>query len=313
MIFRSLLLGAALGAAVSAADLRIGIIGTDTSHAGAFTSILNDPKHPQWLPGARVVAAYKGGSKDLKESYTRVDKYAEDLRSKYGVEIVPDIKTLLSKVDAVLLESVDGRPHLEQARPVIEAGKPLFIDKPLSSTLKDAREIARLAKEKNVKWWSSSTLRFADFMNDLKKPGITGVITWGPGPEEEHHQLDLAWYAVHPIEMLYTLMGTGCVEVTRTVTNGSDIITGKWKDGRTGVVKTLKPYGEFGAVAFYEKTILQSPDKPKYSYVPLVQNIIKAFQTGQVPVPNEETLEMFAFMDAAQRSKEAGGKPMPVR
>ena len=312
-MIRSFLFCAATVTLASAADLRLGIIGTDTSHAGAFTSILNDPKNPNYVPGARVVAAFPGGSKDLKESASRVDKYAEELRTKYGVEIVPDIKTLLTKVDAVLLESVDGRPHLEQARPVIAAGKPLFIDKPLSSTLKDAREIARLAKEKNVKWWSSSSLRFADFVKELKQPGITGVITWGPGPEEEHHQLDLSWYGVHPIEMLYTLMGTGCVEVTRTVSAGSDIITGKWKDGRTGVVKTLKPYGEFGAVAFFEKTIKQSPEKTKFSYVPLVQHIIKSFQTGEVPVPNDETLEMFAFMDAAQRSKEAGGKPMPLR
>jgi hypothetical protein len=304
---------AACAAALSAADLRIGIIGTDTSHATAFTSFLNDPANPNFIPGARVVAAFKGGSKDLPESANRVEKYAAELQSKYGVEIVPDIATLLTKVDAVLLESVDGRPHLEQARPVIAARKPLFIDKPLSSNLDDAREIARLAKAANVKWFTSSTLRFAPFVQEMKRPGIQGVITWGPGPEEEHHQLDLSWYGVHPIEMLYTLMGTGCVEVARTVSSSGDVITGHWRDGRIGTVRTLKPYGEFGAVVYFEKTLLQSPEKTKFSYVPLVQEIIRFFQTGAAPVPNEESLEMFAFMDAAQRSKAAGGKPMPMR
>ena len=299
---------------LSAADLRIGIIGTDTSHVGAFTGMLNDPTNKNYIPGARVVAAFKGGSKDIESSHSRVDKYADELKAKWGVEIVPDIATLLTKVDAVLLESVDGRPHLEQARPVIAAGKPLFIDKPLAATLEDAREIARLAKAKNVKWFSSSSLRYASFVEELKKPGgIKGAITWGPGPLEEHHKLDLGWYAVHPIEVLYALMGPGCEEVTRTFTEGGEVITGRWKDGRLGSVRTLKPYGEYGAVAFYEKKAAQSPEKASFSYVPLVQNIIKFFQTGVVPVPNDETLEMFAFMDAALRSKESGGKPAKLR
>ena len=301
-------------AGLMAADLRIGIIGTDTSHVPAFTSILNDPANPNHIPGARVVAAYKGGSKDLKESWDRVDKYAEEIKTKYGVEIVPDIATLLSKVDAVLLESVDGRPHLAQAKLVIEAGKPLFIDKPLSSSLEDARAIAKLAAAKGVKWFSSSSLRYADFLIDLKKKApVKGAMVWGPGPLQEHHQLDLSWYGIHTVEMLYVLMGQGCVEVSRTFSDNAEVITGKWKDGRVGTMRTLKPYGDFGAVAFYEKGLAQSPEKTKFSYVSLMQQIIPFFKTGQVPVDNAETLEMFAFMEAAQRSRAAGGKPMRLR
>ncbi len=48
-------------------------------------------------------------------------------------------------------------------------------------------------------------------------------------------------------------------------------------------------------------------------YAPLVREIVQFFQTGRPPVSNEETLEIFAFLDAAQRSKEAGGKPMVLR
>jgi hypothetical protein len=305
---------AAMASIAGAADIRVGIIGTDTSHAVAFTSILNDPQHQDHIPGAKVVAAFKGGSKDIESSYTRVDKYAEELRTRWNVEIVPDIATLLTKVDAVLLESVDGRPHLAQAKPVIEAGKPLFIDKPLAATLEDAREIARLANAKGTKWFTSSSLRYAPFVEELKRPGgVTGAITWGPGPLEEHHHLDLGWYAVHPIEVLYTLMGPGCVEVTRMFTKGGEVITGRWKDGRLGTVRTMKPYGDYGAAVFYEKKVGQSPANAKFSYVPLVRNIVKFFQTGDVPVPNGDSLEMFAFMDAALRSKQAGGRPMRLR
>jgi hypothetical protein len=298
---------------LSAADLRLGIVGTDTSHVIAFTKVLNDPANPEHVPGARIVAAFKGGSPDLKESASRVEGYAKELATQWGVEIVPDIATLCSKVDAVLLESVDGRPHLAQAREIIKARKPMFIDKPLSSTLADAREIARLAREAGVKWFSTSSLRYASYVAEMRKPDVTGVISWGPGPLEEHHQLDLSWYAIHPIEVLFTILGPGCEEVTRTVGATMDEVTCRWKDGRIGTVRALRPYGDFGAVAFTEKEIRQSPPKPKFSYVPMLREVVKFFQTGVVPVPNEETLEMFAFMDAAQRSKEAGGKPMRLR
>ncbi len=299
--------------ALTAADIRIGIIGTDTSHVPAFTKVLNDASDPSHIAGARVVAAYKGGSQDIPSSANRVDKYADEIHTKYGVEIVSDVATLLGKVDAVLIESVDARPHLQYAKAVIAAGKPVFIDKPLAPTLEDAREIARLAKAANVKWFSASSLRWSDMAKSMKFPDTTGAVTWGPGPQEEHHYLDLSWYAIHPIEVLYTIMGPGCEEVTRVSGKDSDEITCRWKDGRVGTVRTLRPYGDYGAVVFRPKQVMQSPEKPKFSYVPLVQDIVKFFQTGQVPVSNDETLEIFAFMDAAQKSKESGGKPVRLR
>jgi predicted dehydrogenase len=299
---------------LAAADLRIGIIGTDTSHVIAFSKILNDPRHPEHIPGARIVAAFKGGSKDIESSSSRVDKYAEELARDWKVEIVADIPSLLEKVDAVLLESVDGRPHLEQAKPVIAAGKPLFIDKPLAATLEDAREIARLAREKGVKWFSSSSLRWAKSLGPLQQPGLKGAVVWGPGPLEEHHYLELGWYAIHASEMLFTLMGKGCETVTRTYSAEQDEITCRWKDGRIGTVRALRPYSDFGAVVFTSANkVIQSPAKFEYSYVPLVREFVQFFQTGKPPVDPEETLEIFAFLDAAQKSREQGGKPVRLR
>ena len=160
------------------ADLRIGIVGTDTSHVTAFAKTLNVPGS-----GARIVAAYKGGSPDVESSRTRVDKFAEELQSKYGVEIVPDIPSLVAKVDAVLLESVDGRVHLQQAKQVIAGKKPVFIDKPLAASLDDARAIAKAAKEAGVPWFSSSSLRFGPFAESLKAADARGAMVWGPGPD----------------------------------------------------------------------------------------------------------------------------------
>lgn len=293
-----------------AADLRVGIVGTDTSHVIAFVKILNDPKSPDYQPGAKIVAAYKGGSSDLESSRSRVDGYAKELHDKWGVEIVPDIKTLCEKVDAILLESVDGRIHLAQAREIFKHKKPVFIDKPLAATQADALAIAKLAKDNGVSWFSSSSLRWSDGILDTK--GAKGVAVWGPGPMDPTHKMDMTWYGVHAVEMLYAMLGPGCVEVTR-IASGDDVVVGKWKDGRTGTVHLLRPYGDFGAMVFKEKTILQSPVKVKVNYAPMLGQIVKFFQTGQSPVPMAETMEIFAFMDAAQKSKDQGGKPVKLQ
>jgi predicted dehydrogenase len=307
-----LVLSAALCA--NAADIRIGIIGTDTSHVPAFVQMLNSADGAKdHVPGARVVAAYKGGSRDIESSISRVDQFAEDIRTKWGVQIVPDIAAVLAQVDAVLLSSVDGRVHLEQARPVIAAHKPLFIDKPLAATLADAREIARLAKEAGVPWFSSSSLRYSEIGATMKFADATGASTWGPGPFEPHHALDLSWYAIHPVELLYTLLGPGCQSVTRIATANSDVIVGRWKDGRLGTVRAIRPYSDYGAVVFRPNQIVEAKPQAAGSYRPLVVEIVKFFETGKPPVSNEETLEIFAFMDAAQRSKEQGGSPVALR
>jgi predicted dehydrogenase len=307
----SMLLVAA--SAAFSADLKLGIIGTDSSHSVEFTRILNDANDPEHVAGAKIVAAWEGGSADVKESASRRDKYAADLRTKWNITLYPDIPSLLKQVDAVLIESVDGRPHLEEAKQVFAAKKPVFIDKPLSDSLDDARTIARLAKQAGVPWFSASSLRYADWVQQLKQTHNDGVFAWGPGPQEDHQRLDLSWYAIHPIEILYTLMGPGCQEVMRVSTSDAEVITGRWKDGRLGTVRAVRPYSDYGAVVFRGKSTVQSPSGSKFSYRLLVQQIVTFFQTGNPPVANDETLEEFAFMDAAQKSKAEDGKPVRLQ
>ena len=296
-----------------AADVRLGLVGTDTSHVTAFAAAFNDPSSPEHVAGARIVAAYRGGSPDLPSSRDRIDNFTAQLRDKYGVEVVGSISELCARVDGVLLTSVDGRVHLAQAREIIAAGKPMFIDKPLASTLDDAREIARLAKAANVPWFSTSTLRYG--VASLKAADVSGVDVWGPGPLEEHHQLDLSWYAIHEAEMLFTILGRGCEEVTRTASADADVVTCRWSDGRIGTMRALRPYSEYGVVIFRKNAKRQEFDMktiaaPRRS---LDEDLVRFFQSRVPPVPNEDTLELMAFLDAAQRSKEAGGKPMRLR
>src|SRR5262249_12397069 len=144
---------------------------------------------------------------------------------------------------------------------------------------------------------------------------ITGASTWGPGPLEPHHTLDLSWYGIHAVELLYTIMGTGCETVQRISTADADVMVGRWKDGRIGTVRTVRPYSDYGAVTYRgRETVVSHPKAAAASdYGPLVAHVVKFFETSKPPVSNEETLEIFAFMDAAQRSKEQGGKAASLR
>jgi hypothetical protein len=250
------------------------MIGLDTSHVVAFAQILNDPSNPNHVPGVKIVAAFKGGSPDLASSRDRIDKFTARVRDEFGIEIVDDIPTLCSKVDAILLESVDGRVHLEQVKPVFEAGKPVFIDKPLAATLADALEIARLGKMHGVPWWSASSLRYSPIPAKVKAASLTGAMTWGPGPIDPKFPLDLSWYAIHSIELLYTVMGPGCVRVSRTFTEDADVMVGLWKDGRTGVVRTIRnSKSGYGAISFGADEIRSSEDSGA-AYAQLMGQIV---------------------------------------
>jgi len=299
-------LTAALGA-----ELRLGIIGLDTSHVTAFTALLNDTNSKDYIPGGRVVAAFKGGSPDIPSSITRVDGYTKELQEKYGVKIVASIEELCQQVDAVLLESVDGRPHLAQARPVIKARKPLFIDKPMAGSLQEAVIIFRLAREAGVPVFSASSLRYGKWTQAVRGGSIgkvTRAETGSPATLEPHHP-DLFWYGIHGVETLFTVMGTGCESVKRgTTTNGLIEVTGTWSGGRTGIFRET-PKGYWGK-AWGEKGEAEG----RYDgYHPLVEEIVKFFQTGVAPVSEAETLEILAFMEAADESKRQGGAVVKLK
>jgi predicted dehydrogenase len=293
------------------ADLRIGIIGCDTSHVVAFTETLNNPEAKGHVPGGKVVAAYKGGSPDIPSSISRVEGYSKTLREKYGVKFYDRIEEMCKDVDAVLLESVDGRPHLEQARPVLLARKRVFIDKPMAASLQDVIEIFRLAREAKVPVFSSSSLRFARNTQAVRD-GLIGRVTYAeaysPCEREPHHP-DLFWYGVHGVESLFTIMGTGCHTVQRQTTpDGKIEVVGTWSDGRKGVFREDQ---DFHGLAKGEKgeTVAGSFD----GYEPLVAAIMKFFQTGVAPVKPEETIEIMAFMEAADESKNKGGAQVKLR
>ncbi len=297
--------------ALPGADLRIGVIGCDTSHVTAFTETLNNPDAKGHVGGGKVVAAFKGGSKDIPSSVMRVEGYTKTLQEKYGVKIFSSIDQMCEEVDAVLLESVDGRPHLEQVKPVLKAHKPVFIDKPMASSLRDAVEIFRLAAEAKVPVFSSSGLRFSKTNQAVRRGSIGRVTyaeTYGPCETEPHHP-DLFWYGVHGVESLFTVLETGCETVQRgTTPDGKIEVIGTWSGGRKGIFREDKG---FHGLARGDKGEAQAGSFD--GYVPLVAAIMEFFKTGIAPVKPEETIEILAFLEAADQSKRERGREVKLR
>ena len=295
-----------------AKHIRVGIIGLDTSHAIAFTKLLNAKDAPPELANCRVVAAYPKGSPDIETSVSRVPEYTADIK-KLGVTIAPSIEAMLEQVDAVMLETNDGRPHLEQIRPVLAAKKPVFIDKPAAGSLADVVAVYREAKNAGVPVFSSSSLRYTPGAQAIRNGAIGKVVgcdAFSPCSLEKTHP-DLFWYGIHGVESLFTVMGTGCKTVTRVSTTGTDVVTGVWNDGRIGTFRGIRAGKRgYGGMAFGEKE--NRPIGEYAGYRPLVVEIVRFFRTGQPPVTADETIEIYAFMEAADESKRRGGMPVEV-
>lgn len=293
--------------------VRIGIIGLDTSHSPAFIKLLNGDDAPEEYKGYKVTAAYPYGSRTIESSFKRIEGYTEEAK-KYGVEIVNSIAELLDKADCIMLETNDGNLHLEQAMEVMKTGKPMFIDKPVAANLADAIAIYMLADRYKTPVFSSSALRFVPRNQELRKGlhgKVTGADCYSPATSEPSHP-DFSWYGIHGVETLYTIMGMGCSEVTRTSSEGTDVVTGLWNDGRIGTFRGLRAgKTDFGGTAFCEKTIVAAGGYE--GYAALLGEIIRFFQTKEAPVTKEETIEIFVFMEASNESKRRNGAPVSMK
>ncbi len=290
---------------------RVGIIGLDTSHSIAFTKELYEATNNEFK-GYKVVAAYPKGSLDIPSAVERIDGYTKDIQQ-YGVEITDSIESLLPKVDVVLLETNDGRRHLEQVIPVLKAGKKVFVDKPIAASLADAMAIFDAAEQFNSPVFSASSLRYIQGMDKVKNGSvgkITGAEAYSPCPTDPSHP-DFFWYGIHGVETLYTAMGTGCNTIVRISTEGTDFAVGTWNDGRIGSFRGIRDGARgYGGTVFGDKGIEYLGTYN--GYTPLLKDIIKFFETDEVSVTKEETLEIFAFMEAADLSKKKGGIPVLI-
>jgi len=291
------------------------MIGLDTSHVTAFTKLLNDPANPYHVSLGRVVAAYKGGSPDMEQSASRVDRFTEELARDFGVEIVPSISDLRDRVDIVFLESVDGRTHLRDYREIVTWKKPVFIDKPLTVNSAEALEIAELSEKHGTPTISASAIRYAEvFTRALKESEglgpIYGCDFYGPMAFVEKAP-GYFWYGIHTADMLFAAFGSGCTRVNAYRTEQHDVVVGHWPDGRMVTMRGNRAGNHyFGGTIHREKGSVHfnTSTNEKPYYASLLEAIRTFVLEGRHTVPLRQSVEVIRFLEAANESATRGGE-----
>lgn len=291
-------------------DLKIGIIGLDTSHVPAFTSLLNDTDVPFHVPGGKVTAAFPGGSPDFEKSAGRVDGFTATLRDQWGVRILDTPAAVAQECDAILLTSADGRVHRAQFEAIAPFGKPVFVDKPFATTLTDAERIVEVANRHSVPLMTCSSLRYYPNLQEAlaSTSPLTGFDAFGP-MSLEPTQPGLFWYGIHTVEMLYAAFGRGCAELNAVTTEQYEFVTARWQDGRIGTVRGNRDGNTTFGALLHTPTASRHVDASagsKPGYAGLLEAVLPFFRTGHSPVSIEDSLEIVAFIEAANRSRATG-------
>lgn len=292
--------------------IRVGLVDFDTSHVQAFTQRLNhiDVAESEWVEGAKVVAACPGVSEMMPE---RIPGYRDKL-IEYGVEMVANPVDLIGRVDAVMVESQQGRKHPAHAKLFLEAGLPVFVDKPFAETVAEAEAMIAIAQKQGIPLMSCSSLRYdptilAAQEKQTELGRLLSVDAWTPAALHEGNP-GMLHYAVHGVEMLYTLIGVGCRSVAMAFTEQSEAATGIWTNGHVNVVRGVREgsYG-MGFAAHYEKGHAAFQVEGAAYYREMLKAVVKMFETGELPIPYAEMREIISFIVAAEDSRKAGGIP----
>jgi predicted dehydrogenase len=293
-------------------DLRIGMIGLDTSHVVGFAKALNDPANADAFAGARITVGYPGGSNDFELSRSRVDGFTKQLREEHGVRIVDSPEAVAENCDLLFITSVDGRVHLDQFRRTVTSRRPTFIDKPFAVSSRDAVEIFRVADDAKVPVMSCSSLRYAETLTTaLPKDGadaIAGCDVFGP-MEIQPTQPGWFWYGIHSIETMQRIMGRGCREVRVVANENADVMTAVYGDGRVATARGIrKAHHAFGATIHRTKAFefVDLMAGKKSWTVTLLEAILRSLPNGKSDVAKDDTLEVMRIIEAANESRETG-------
>ncbi len=297
--------------------IRVGLVDTDTSHAVEFTKRLNHIgiAEDQWVDGARVVAAWTGPSAIIPEE--RHQEYNRILREELGIPFVDTLEELRSLVDAVMVESQEGGVHLERAKPFLEVGMPVFVDKPFTCSLHDALLMAELAEKHNAPLFSSSSLRYALEVQEVQQR----VAEWGAvvaadsfSPAITHpRNPGLFHYGIHGVETLFALMGRGCRRVRCVYHDDGEVVVGEWADGRIGTVRGIRKGAHaFGFAVICERKAWAATIDTRYIYRELLRRVVQMFATRQTPLDIAETLQIIAFIEGARQSALQHGVPVDL-
>ncbi len=290
--------------------IKIAIVGLDTSHSVTMPKLMQAPDCPadQRVPGLRAVSCLR--FETPFQGQEGLDKRQSQLEA-WGVPVTTCFEEAVANCDAIMLEINDGSRHLEYFRKVAGLGKPVFLDKPLATTLADGRAILRLAKKHKTRVWSSSSIVFCPPIMDLRRAysevrraSVFGALGRAPAGDS------LVWYGVHTVEMLLHLMGLGAVAVRAMESTNGIILAVDFGGGRQGVVEVNYGSAVYGGrvdgVRGGQNAVEGFVCDSSHSHHHLLRQIKKFFAGAPAPVDLTLNFEALAVMVAGRRSIETG-------
>lgn len=293
-------------------EIKIGLIGLDTSHCEAFTQVFNDSSYAHHIPGARVVVACPGVSTDYPPSVQRSVCYIDKLKNSYKIPMVETPEEVASQCDLVMITSLDGRKHLEFVEKVAPFKKPTFVDKPFTTTSSDAERIVKLSKEGGFPLMSCSALRYMDgFRKGLETQehgALKGMHVFGTMILDDFMP---GWffYGVHWVEMVVAAFGPDFKDIVVQSDEDQDHLLARWKTGAFATINGQRTAHRNWGVTFHFEKYFINVDLQKDSrliYCGMLEKVIQELAHGKMPVSYEEMLAVVRMMEVANKSRQNG-------
>lgn len=295
--------------------IKIGVIGLDSSHPVSLARILHAADEEYHVPGARITAAYAGGSADLEMSRKRLQQFTPTLVDKEGVKLMSSPQDVARSCDAMIISAMDARQHWPLFKAIAPFRKPVFIDKPIAMTRAEAEQIFELADLHQTPVMSCSARRFDPQLIELvgkHRGSIVGVDSYVPLKVVEPME-GLLWYGIHGVEAMFTALGSGCRSLRSYRTDSSEHYLAEWNGGKTG---SLRLYTHRSLDAGMVLHTLDGSFHIDFIHARypvlwgLAQQLVDFFACGVSPVEEKETLEIMAFIEAANGCRKTGNGSM---
>lgn len=287
-------------------DIKVAVIGLDTSHSVEFVKRMQDPDCPsdQRVPGLRATACLRFETPFQNQAGLAARQ--KQLEA-WGVPVTTDFDAAVADCDAVMIEINDPARHLEYVRACAGLGKPIFLDKPLADTIANGRAIAELAASANLRLVSSSSLRFVTALEAAcaQFPAPNQASVFGPLGRAPAGS-SIVWYGVHAFEMIERAMGCGAASLTAMQDRSGVVFVVGYGDGRRGVVELTTDSYVYGGTLRGDGKAAAFVVDMSMAYSLQLTRVEAFFRTGRAPVAIEDAVEVMAMLDAAQQALDTG-------
>ena len=270
--------------------------------AGIPVYLNKEPKDTLRITGANVTHIYC----DNREDAEKVAKCS----------LIPNVvnkpEDFIGNVDAVIIARDIGGEHAERARPFVEAGLPVFIDKPLCDNRKDLGIFRKWIVEEKKPIMSSSCMRYAkEFMPYHMRTEELGQLRFVSMPMAKKWET----YGIHALESIYPIVGPGFETIQNIGTCERNIVHMTHKRGIDIVIACIKDVQYGGALRLSgtagNATILSNDTF--YAFKAQLQAFTDFLRSGEYPFPFSETDELMRLVIGGIESREAAGKVIKLK